>query len=276
MANHLEATAWDRSANTPNAVVQGLPYVRVETADGEFITSSRLESHRLASAFVKDAELDGVDMITVIRDRLALRDDRQIQARDIARAVFALDPFCLLHGVFFAHKNWLGQPKIARAVTGFVEATDVRRAESGGVKRDEVRHSIGDTGGSEEGYGSIPFSRTEWTAQEITASFAVDFSQIRAYGLGDAATQLLESIALWEIATLLEGEMRLRTACDLVPIEIPVVDTNGVALESPQALAHTINGLIGQCGNLLPDGGEPITVTWAPKTKGKKATKGDE
>src|SRR5690606_33678444 len=125
MANHLEGTAWDSAAREPVEVFRGLPYVRVEHAeDGSLVTTSREESHRLASAFIKDSELDGVGMKDVIRERLGLTDDRPIAPRAIARAVFALDPFCLLHGVFFAEsaKVWPGQPKIARAVSGFIEA----------------------------------------------------------------------------------------------------------------------------------------------------------
>jgi CRISPR-associated protein Csb1 len=58
----------------------------------------------------------------------------------VARACFAPDPLSLVHGVFFARKNWPWQPKVARAVTSFIEAYDVRPAVSGGVKRDSVHN----------------------------------------------------------------------------------------------------------------------------------------
>ena len=38
------------------------------------------------------------------------------------------------------------------------------------MKRDDVRHQIGETGGAAEGYGFVPFHRTEWSAAAITAS----------------------------------------------------------------------------------------------------------
>jgi len=279
MANHLEATAWDSGSDDQDPIFSGLPYVRVNSFDdGQFQTSSRLESHRLASAFIKDSMFDGINMKEVIKDRLNLRDDRPISAREIARAVFALDPFCLLHGVFFAEKVWLGQPKVARAITGFIEASDVRRAESGGVKRDHVRHSISDTGGSSEGYGSIPFGRTEWTAQEIVGSFALDLAQIRSYGLGEAGSALLEAIATWEIRALLDGGLRLRTACDLEPLDTHFVDRNGTALPPLGELGETVGDLIKRCDDLLPNGGAPIDVSWAPTKKPKKgeAPKADD
>lgn len=274
MANHLEASGWDDGTQGPVAALDGLPFVRVLAADGAYLTSSRTEAHRLAAAFVKDSKLDSVDMKEVIRERLDLRDDVPLAPRAIARAVMALDPLCLIHGVFFAEKAsvWPGQPKIARAVTGFVEATFVERAESGGVKRDHVRHSIGEgASGSSEGYGTIPFHRTEWTAGEIVASFTIDLAQIRSYGLGDAATELLATIARWEIRSLLDGGLRLRTACDLGPISDDITDRRGEPLPAAAELEARIRDLVPQCSDLLGDGA-PLDVVWSgdrKKTKSK-------
>ena len=220
MANRLESAGWLPETQEPHPAFDGLPYVRVVAeSDGRMLTSSRLEAHRLASAFVKDSKLAGTSMVDVIKQRLGLRDDTPLSQRDIAAAVFALDPLCLVHGVFFADKSWPGQPKISRALTAFIEAENVLPAHSGGVKRDAVRHALGDGGGTAEGYGSVPFHRTEWTAEYITASFSLDRRQIAGYGLGDAASELLEAIALWEIREVLEDGLRLRTACDLGDVE---------------------------------------------------------
>jgi CRISPR-associated protein Csb1 len=262
MANHLEATAWDRGAQQPHPVFDGLPYVRVVAEeDGRYLTSSRTEAHRLASAFIKDSTLDGQGMREVIRERLGLRADTPLAPRDIAQAVFVLDPFCLVHGVFFAEsaKVWPGQPKIQRALTAFIEATDVEPAESGGVKRDDVRHQIGETGGAAEGYGFVPFHRTEWSAATITASFVLDRLQLKAYGLPEEATALLETIAQWEMRTLLDQGLRLRTFCDLAPSED--VDE---ALAPAAKLDSRVRELIGACSGLV-DKGAPVEVVWEPK-----------
>jgi CRISPR-associated protein Csb1 len=269
MANRLEATAWDALADSPFDVFEGLPYVRVLRDDGTYVTSSRTEAHRLASAFVKDSTLDGTDMKTVIRDRLGLADDRPLAPREIAAAVFALDPFCLVHGVFFAEsaKVWPGQPKIARALMAGIDAVDVRRAELGGVKKDHVRHSIGETGGSAEGFGTIPFHRTEWTARQIVANFSLDRLQLRSYGLPEEAMALLDAIARWEVRALLDGSLRLRTACDLEPRSDDVVDgRSGEALPSIDELTDEVRRGIAACAGLVGDGG-PIDVTWAPRTR---------
>lgn len=275
MANRLEATAWNDAADQPVDTFTGLPYVRVlHGDDGDYLTSSRTEAHRLASAFIKDASLEGEDMRAVIRGRLNLRDDRPVAPRDIAKAAFALDPFCLVHGVFFAEPAsvWPGQPKIARALTSFVEAVDVRRADSGGVKRDHVRHKLGETGGTAEGYGTVPFHRTEYTAGRIVASFCLDRAQIRAYGLGEAATHLLEAMARWEIRSLLDGVLRLRTACDLVSLEDDVADQTGAPLGGLDDLDDEVRRLIPQCTELA-GGGEPIEVRWVATTRPKKDKK---
>lgn len=262
IANRLEATAWDPGTDQPVAAFDGLPFVRVVAdSDGRFLTSSRVEAHRLASAFVKDSTLDGVDMVEVLKERLGLRDDTPIPASQIAAAVFALDPMCLVHGVFFADNRWPGQPKIARAVTGFVEANDVHRADSGGVKRDHVRHALAEGGGTSEGYGSVPFHRTEWTAASIMASFSLDRQQLRSYGLGDGAASLLESLALWEVRALLQSGLRLRTACDLAPVDDRIVARAGSELPSISDLEADIRSGIGACADQLGAGG-PIEVRW--------------
>ena len=226
MANRLEATAWNPGAHQPADLFADLPHVRVHRKNNpeEFLTSSRLEAHRLASAFVRDAELDGTPMLTVIRGRLGLAKDTPLDYPRMARALVELDPFCLIHGVFFNQKEWLGQPRFARAVSALIEAYDVRQVVSGGRKSDRVRHQLdkeGNGGGTSEGYGSVPFHRIEWTAREIRTMFSVDVELLRSYGLPDDITELLTAIALWEIRSLLTGGLRLRTACDLDIVEQP-------------------------------------------------------
>jgi CRISPR-associated protein Csb1 len=270
MANHLEATSWDEGLQTPVPAFAGMPYVRVVGADGDYLTSSRTEAHRLAAGFVKDSALGGVNMKDEIRQRLGLRDNSPHAPRDIARAVFALDPMCLVHGVFFAEKAtvWPGQPKVARALTAFVEAHDVRPAISGGVKRDDVRHTVADTGGAAEGYGFVPFHRTEYVAREIVASFALDLDQLASYGLPEPARALLATAARWEVRRLLDGGFRPRTACDLVVLDAASVDAVLAPLDQ---LTDELSSLVARCGDLL-GGGEPLVVSWdGGKAKAKKA-----
>ncbi len=262
MANHLEGTLWDDATSKPIELIASLPHVRVVRDDGSFVTSSRVEAHRLASAFIKGSTNCGVKMIDVIRDRLGLSDDTLLDHRRIAREVFRLDPIALLHGVFFADSKWPGQPKIARAVTAFIEAEGVQRVESGGVKKDAVRHAIAEgSGGSSEGYGTVPFARTAWTAERIVASFSIDLKQIRSYGLGDAASAFLADLAQFEMRSLLDDGMRLRTACDLMPTTQSIIDKAGDPLPSLNELEARVRAGVAAVSDVL-DGASPIDVVW--------------
>lgn len=238
MANHFEGTTWNTASNEPSDAVTALPYVRVETDSGDFLTSSRVEAHRLASAWILDSKYDGVPMREWLRTGLGLSSGRPLDPRAVATCVFALDPVSLLHGVFFAQQTWPWQPKIARAVTCFIEAANVRPAVSGGVKRDSVVNTSRDAGrGSKEGYGMVPHHRTEYTAESITLSCVVDEQQIRSYGLSETASEMLSALAEWEITTLLDGGLRLRTACDLIVAEssradVPALDAASARLSA--------------------------------------------
>ena len=110
----------------------------------------------------------------------------------------------------------------------------------------------------------MPYHRTEWTAQEIKASFSVDLRQLASYGLGEAATILLQSIALWEIRALLEDGLRLRTACDLME----TVDLTELGLPELSALEKQIAETKAACSDDL-GGGDPIAVRWISLKKSK-------
>ncbi len=265
MANRLEATAWDAARDESMAEVAGLPYVRVvRTGTGEFLTSSRLEAHRLASPYVHAATLDGKPMFDEVRDRLGLVKDTPLNRRQMARAVAELDPFCLVHGIFFSQKEWWGQPKFERAVSAVIEAWDVQRVISGGRKSDRVRHDVKeDARATQEGYGSVPFHRTEWTAKTIVASFVIDTELLRSYGLPQPVTELLEALALWEIRHFLDSGLRLRTACDLEMVG-EETSRHGSSLPGLEELTSRIAELIPLGRDLFGEG-EPLTVEWSRK-----------
>jgi CRISPR-associated protein Csb1 len=265
MANRLEATAWDKGAQRPADAVTGLPYVEVVRAGtGEFLTSSRLEAHRLASAFVRDSTLDSQAMVKVISGWLESAKDTPLNFPAMARAIMGVDPFCLLHGVFFAHKDWYGQPRFARAVSAVIEAHDVRRVVSGGRKSDQVRHQLdreNEGGGTAEGYGSVPFSRVEFTARSIVATFVIDNELLGSYGLPAEAVELLRTLAQWEIRTFLDHGLRLRTACDLALVNDVEGRRGTDELPGATALTSRLRSLISANAELLGEGG-PLTVQW--------------
>lgn len=230
VGNHLEATGWDRDGQQPAAPLSQLPYVDVRDDQSRFLTSSRLEPHRLAGAYVKNASVDGKVVGDWMIEQLKVEAGIPLDWRKVYAALFQLDPLCLLHGVFFSDPRWsrFGNPKVRRAITGVIEAHDVKPLVSGGVKRDDVNPTAQDGRGAAEGYGFVPFGRTEYTAREILLTLSLDIEQIRGYGLGETETALLVDVALWEIRSLLDRPLRLRTACDLL------VNDGGIRARRPQ------------------------------------------
>jgi hypothetical protein len=84
-----------------------------------------------------------------------------------------------------------------------------------------------------------PYSRIEWTAKRIVASFVVDVELLGSYGLPQAATEALETLVLWEIRNFLDGGLRLRTACDLELVS-PVTTRRGPELPAADELSATL------------------------------------
>ncbi len=219
MANRLEAVCWDDVAQELVPALRGLAYVRVEK-DGKYLTSSIVEAHRLNSPYILEAP--DRSFFERMQEAFGVMEGGPIDRRSLASTLFHYDTNSLLHGVFLAKKELAGgRLRVARALSSFIEAEDVAIAASGGVKNDHVNPS-GDTS---KGFGNVPFHREEFTAGSIRAYFNLDLAQIRGYGLGDDRTRLLVLLGLYKIRAFLDGNLRLRTACDLAldpdkPLEI--------------------------------------------------------
>lgn len=209
MANHLELTIWDEATCDLKADFQGLSHVRVER-NGAFLTDTVLESHRINSPYLlKNSDRT---FFTLLKQELGGLESGPIDRRKLAEVLLKYDIGSLLHGVFLAKRELAGgRLRIARALSAFIEADRVRIAPSGGVKNDHVNPS-GDT---KIGFGNVPFARDEFTAERITLYVNLDLVQIRGYGLGKDVERLLILLALYKLRSLLDGGMRLRTACDL-------------------------------------------------------------
>jgi CRISPR-associated protein Csb1 len=168
------------------------------------------------------------------------------------------DANSLLHGLFLAKKELAGgRLRIARALSAFIEAEQAQTVNSGGVKNDHVDPS-GDTA---KGFGNVPFHREEYTAGQITAYFNLDLAQIRGYGLDQDTETMLILLALYKIRALLDGDLRLRTACDLkvaadsINAEPPVDFT----LPEMDALAEALSAAVSACADRM----ETTTVTYS-------------
>ena len=252
MANRLEAVCWDDANHTLNDAIKGMPYVSVDLWDRNS-TNSLLEAHRLNSPYImrdegfkkqfqRDADLPSRDEEAGVFNRAHL-----------ARAAFKYDPCSVLHGVFLEKLD--GRARLQRCLSGFIEAHDVGVADSGGVKNDRIAPSpkslekVGLKVRAADGFGNVPFHRTEFTAKGITAYFSLDLAQLRAYGLGEMGEEFLITLALWKIRKFLDVGLRLRTACDLdLAREIQVTrPENSFAVPTLRELEEILPSLVDAC-----------------------------
>ena len=247
MANRLENAAWDEATQKLKSTLDGISYVRVER-HGEYLTSSITEAHRINSPYM----LEGSDktFARTLKTEFAVLDNGPINRRLLANTLLKFDIGSLLHGVFLAKKELAGgRLRIARALSAFIEAEQVNQAVSGGVKNDHVNPS----GSAKDGFGNVPFSREEYTAGKITLYVNLDLAQIRGYGLGEDVEHLLILLALFKLRTLLDGDLRLRTACDFVGTSEAIVATkpSGFRLPSAKDIAEALPAAIVACKDLM-------------------------
>ena len=266
VANRLEATCWDDARNELLPELAGLPYIRVE-GDAGPLTNSILEAHRINSPYI----LEGQDtkVIDALEQEAAGTEIGPVDTARLAKTVIKYDANALLHGVFLAKSQLAGgRLRLPRVLSGFIEARNVREAESGGVKNDRVNPS-GDT---KQGFGNVPFHRTEFTAERITAYFNLDLALLRGYGLGDDATKLLVALSLFKITRFLSTGLRLRTACDLyLAGGIRVTRPAEFELPAESELLSAIKAGITACRKAGLFADPPVTVVqWKPKKQSKK------
>jgi CRISPR-associated protein Csb1 len=172
-----------------------------------------LEAHRLNSPYILEAPKS--TFVEGLKKELGVLENGPINRQLLASVLLKYDAGSLLHGVFLAKKELAGgRLRVARALSAFIEASNARVAASGGVKNDHVNPE-GDTG---KGFGNVPFARDEFTAENIVLHVNFDLAQVRGYGLGADAERLLVLLALHRLRKLIDGDLRLRTACDLEPV----------------------------------------------------------
>lgn len=228
MANRLELTIWDDAVNDVKSDVRGISHVTVNR-QGAFLTDSILESHRLNSPYL--LEESKKVFFNQFKADLGGQEIGPIDRKKFAEVLLKYDVGSLLHGVFLAKKELAGgRLRVARALSAFIEAEGVRVAASGGVKNDHV-HPGKVEGDSKNLFGNIPYPRDEFTAERITLFVNLDLAQIRGYGLGAEIERLLTLLSLYKLRALLDGNLRLRSACDLV------VDVDAITATTPKGFA---------------------------------------
>lgn len=268
VANRLEQASWDEASNDLVTCLRGLPYVRVIDDQQRVLTTSVLEAHRINSPYILESA--DTSFFDRLKEETSGDGDSPVDVAGLARVVFKYDVNAVLHGVFIAKSSLArGRLRLTRALSGFIEARSVRPVELGGVKNDRVNPS-GDT---RQGFGNVPYHRTEFVAETITAFFNLDLGLLRGYGLPSEAQDLLVALALYKMQRFLASGLRLRTACDLaVDGALRVTRPAGYALPTLAELQAALPGLIAACANQGLFADPPITtVRYVPK---KVAAKG--
>lgn len=267
VANRMEAACWDAGKNQLIAELEGLPYIVVKAGD-RFITASILEAHRINSEYImrkmgqsgdkpkgssdepnasgggveegsskKKKKKPPTDFHLKFAKEIGYAADAPVDWRKFYDGLLKHDPCSLIHGCFLEEIG--GRLRIMRAVSGFIEASGVSVAESGGVKNSLVNPEL------KEGEGNVPFPRTEFVAKQITAYFSLDAALIRGFGLGETPTHLLIALSLLKIRRFLSTGLRLRTACDF--------KTEGDLQMEGNISIPTEEVLLAECKRLIAD-----------------------
>jgi CRISPR-associated protein Csb1 len=267
MANRLERVCWDEVKDDWVGTLQGLPVVKVKDKDGNPLTNSVLEAHRLNSPYIVNSK--GFD---AIKEAIGFDKNKPFDSKKLANTLLKYDANALLHGVFLEKVG--GVVRMPRAITAFIEAEDVSVAASGGVKFDRVRQSKDEEQQdktAKEGYGNLPYSRDEYTGS-ITAYFNVDLALIRGFGLGEDVENLLVALALFKIERFFKEGLRLRAACDLERDGAVIVHRpDGFKLPALEELEKELPGLITKCKDRFASE-KDRTVTY--ESSGKKTKPG--
>ena len=249
MANRFETACWDTSENKPIKALAGISHVTVNRKNA-FLTDTMLEAHRLNSPYLLENKQD-TKFIDKLKKDLGGLAEGPIDRKMLATVLLRYDVGSLIHGVFLAKKELAGgRLRVARALSAFIEASGARVAASGGVKNDHVNPS----GVTKDGFGNVPFARDEFTADRIDCHINLDLAQIRGYGLGTSVERLLVVLAMHRVRRLLDGDMRLRTACDFGVIDRDaIVATRPVGFRLPELveLERALPGAIAECKELM-------------------------
>lgn len=251
MANRLEEICWNDAADEIIELLKGLPHVVVELGSG-MKTSSIQEAHRLNSPYIIYNDV----LKKQVNDEVGSKDTGPLDIRKLARSVFKLDAGSILHGIFL--EKVAGRLRLQRLLSSFIEAEGIETVSSGGVKLDRVKPSV--EGGAKEGYGNVPFARTEFAAKRIVAYFNLDLATLRGYGLGADAEKLIVALALYKILRLLNEGMRLRTACDFDVKNLTVTRPANVDLRNHAELLSELESALPQMIQACKFGDQPLSL----------------
>lgn len=306
MANRMERVCWlDGDSETDrvgryNDACHGIPCVLAVDTDGNPLTASPLEAHRLASPYLWEAfvQTDGKhkdkSLGEMLKDKFTLSEHRLVPWKKVASGLLEVDPACLLHGIWFSDADFVGgKVRLTRALSGFIEASDPSTANFGFQKRDAVSDRTDKDAGQTavEGFGSVIGPKQHFTSAKIKACFQLDLDRLRGYGLPPEAVHALAAWAIYKMRRVLadgrDGVGGLRTECKFACIAIEAIaydsETGQKKIEftlpelGPDLVAQfrPLKFLKQTDGKEEPDDAKAvIKVRWVPKIEGKAELKG--
>jgi CRISPR-associated protein Csb1 len=269
VANRMELACWDEAEEDLIPELCGLPYLKV-TCNGTVLTNSILEAHRINSEYVmKDARritrVNGTEKTSdksfseEFAKEIGYEKDGRVDWKKFHTGLLKFDPNSLIHGCFLEEIG--GRLRATRTLSGFIEASGILVAESGGVKNNIVQPEL------KGGEGNVPFHRTEFTARQIKAYFNLDLALLRGYAFDNDALHLLIVLGLFKVRRFLSAGLRLRTACDLEAVgDLRVTRPANFIIPPEEELLKECTSLIRECKekNLFTGITE---VKWTPKKR---------
>lgn len=262
MANRMETVCWDPKNNSIIESLKGIPYISVDLGDGKYTTSIQ-EAHRINSEYISKDN----DIAKALQKEMGLdgKKDKPVDFSKFYKTLLKYDINSLIHGAFL--ETFDGRLRFPRAISGFIEASGIKRVQSGGVKFNHVEPS------RKGGDGNVPYPRTEYVAEKIIAYFNIDLVQIRSFNLEECAERLLIVLSIYKMHRCLKNDLRLRTACDLkISGSIVAKDEcgNNIILPEYDDLEKELKGLIEECRSKKQFAEPPVTVSKYKKASKKK------
>lgn len=262
VANRLENECWDEPNSDWVNALKGLPFIKVVDRNGDELTNSVLEAHRTNSEYIARTD----DFIALVDKEIKYKKDKPFNVRtQLVPFLLRRDINALIHGVFL--EEIAGVIRLARLLSGFIEAENVNDAESGGVKFNRVEPGL------KEGDGNIPYPKREFSSPRLVAYFNIDLAQIRGFGLSENVEKLLVALSLYKINRFLENGLDLRSACKLDVVELCVTRPNGFSIPETSTLEAELPGLIKAVADEQRFAEPRVTIVkWegGSKKKGKK------
>jgi CRISPR-associated protein Csb1 len=290
MANRLERVCWvDGDAETDrvgryNDACKGIPYVLSVDTDGQPLTASTLEAHRLSSPYVWDTQPfsdpdDSTRQIALpdyLKRLFSLADNRLVPWKKVVAGLLRVDPGCVLHGVWFNEASFAGgKVRLTRVLSGYIEAEDPSTANFGFQKRDGVSDRTDKEAGQSaaEGYGSVIGPKQHFTSAKVKAYLQIDLERLRSYGLAKELVHALVAWAIYKIRRVLiasrDGVADLRTECkfETTKTVATLVDQDTGAkkdFDLPHIGADLLTAFAA-----LKTATVPLQVRWVPNIEGK-------